>query len=439
MNKTIYKITLLTFVSLCALPSFIHAREEKTVQASAVTVLTTKSSQTYIDNYYASVNLSSTGNTLKSSLESLLKSERKSSLSYSSLQSTAFPYTDVDPARPTGGYIVSFYSGTPVKGYSGMNKEHTWPNSHGGGKIENDPHMVRPTLTSENSARGNMYYSDGTTPGWDPDSFGNEKYRGIAARIIFYGATIGSSAGLIIEDVGRGQGSGTGNRMGKLGDLLKWNLAYPVDQSEIIRNETLDISLNYNRNPFIDDPLLACKIWGGTNTNTQQICAQAAVKPTSLALSSPDTTLEISQTLLLSVTPTPANADKSVNWSSTNPTVASVSNGLVTALSAGTTTITATSKVDSAIKVSMIITVNEAPASEPPSEEPSSEAPSSELPSSELPSSEEQPSSEPPSSTSEDDKPRSGCRGSIAGTSVLFSVITVIGIGFNLLRRKKSV
>lgn len=50
--------------------------------------------------------------------------------------------------------------------------------------------------------------------------------------------------------------------MGKLGDLLKWNFQYPVDQTEIIRNETLDLSLDYNRNPFIDDPSLACRIWG---------------------------------------------------------------------------------------------------------------------------------------------------------------------------------
>ena len=57
-------------------------------------------------------------------------------------------------------YIVSFYSGKAVKGYSGMNKEHTWPNSHGGNKIENDPHMVRPTIKAENSSRGNEYFAE---------------------------------------------------------------------------------------------------------------------------------------------------------------------------------------------------------------------------------------------------------------------------------------
>ena len=66
-----------------------------------------------------------------------------------------------------------------------MNKEHTWPKSHGGNRIESDPHVIRPTLTSENSARGNMYYAQSPNPGWDPAEFDNPKYRGISARIIF--------------------------------------------------------------------------------------------------------------------------------------------------------------------------------------------------------------------------------------------------------------
>ncbi len=263
MNKHIVRLTSTFFIGLLALSTLLHINARSTVRASAETVITTRSSQSYIDSYYSSISPTATGNTLKSSLESLLKAERNRSFSYRSLQTAAFPYTDVDPARPHDGYIVSFYSGTPVKGYSGMNKEHTWPDSHGGNRIESDPHVIRPTLTSENSARGNMYYAQSPNPGWDPAEFDNPKYRGISARIIFYGATIGASSGLILEDVGRGQASGTGNKMGKLGDLLKWNFQYPVDQTEIIRNETLDLSLDYNRNPFIDDPSLACRIWGG--------------------------------------------------------------------------------------------------------------------------------------------------------------------------------
>lgn len=238
-----------------------------------------------------------------------------------------------------------------------MNKEHTWPDSHGGNKVENDPHVIRPTLTSENSARGNQYYAASSSNGWDPASFSNAKYRGIAARLTFYAATIGHTEGLILEDVGRGQGSGTGNRMGKLGDLLQWNLQYPVDQSEIIRNETLDISLNYNRNPFIDDTALACRIWGDTNDNTRSICSQST-ELQSLSLSPSSTSLSIGANQSLTVTASPSGASTSVTWSSSNSSVASVANGLVTANAQGTATITATSTTNTSIKATASITVN---------------------------------------------------------------------------------
>lgn len=349
MPKKSFKLSIALLLGLLTIPFLSHRQNQGGNKVSAApTVITTRSSQSYIDNYYSSVNLSSTGDPLKNALATLLKAERKATFSYGSHQSTAFPYTDVDPERPNDGYIVSFYSGTPVKGYSGMNKEHTWPNSHGGNKIENDPHVIRPTLTSENSARGNMYYAEPPNAGWDPASFNNPKYRGISARIIFYGATIGASSGLILEDVGRGQASGTGNKMGKLGDLLKWNLQYPVDKTEIIRNETLDISLDYNRNPFIDDPLLACRIWGDTNANTKSICQTAAPDPVQSVKVTPSTgSVQLNETIKLTSSVLPTTAVQGVTWKSSNHAVATVdSNGLVTGKSVGTVSITATSTAD---------------------------------------------------------------------------------------------
>ena len=348
---------VLSTLLLIAIPATIIANSPKPQEVSAVTIITAKSSDQYISDYYSSISDSQTGLALAASLESRLQSERTSSFSYGSLQTTAFPYTDVDPNRPNDGYIVSFYSGTPVNGYVGMNKEHTWPNSHGGGYIENDPHMVRPTLTSENSARGNAYYADSPSQGWDPNSFGNDKYRGIAARIIFYGAVIGYTEGLRLEDVGFVSGSGNGGRMGKLSDLLTWNFQYPIDQSEIIRNETLDSSLNYNRNPFIDNPSYACRIWGSTNSTTQSICTAQNVEPTSISISPNTATVNMGSTVDLTIGVTPSNANNSVTWSTNNSNVATVSNGTVTPVGVGQATITATSTVNTSIKGTATITV----------------------------------------------------------------------------------
>ncbi len=68
--------------------------------------------------------------------------------------------------------------------------------------------------------------------------------------------------------------------MGKLSTLLEWNLAYlPGDgtlelRTELNRNNVIekDKDGQGNRNPFIDHPEYACKIWGATNSETKRIC-----------------------------------------------------------------------------------------------------------------------------------------------------------------------
>ncbi len=71
--------------------------------------------------------------------------------------------------------------------------------------------------------------------------------------------------------------------MGKLSDLLKWNLQYLPSTSETAdtalrveqnRNNVIEsnAALQGNRNPFIDHPEYACKIWGNTNSATKSIC-----------------------------------------------------------------------------------------------------------------------------------------------------------------------
>ena len=358
-----YKVLSMSLISIILSITIVSsfAVNRQAIEAAGVTIITEKSTEQYITTYYNGISSSQSGLQLAASLENLLQGERGSSFSYKSLQSSAFPYTDVDPNRPNEGYIVSFYSGTPVKGYSGMNKEHTWPNSHGGGKIDHDPHVIRPTLTSENSARGNSYFAESSSQGWDPDSFGNEKYRGIAARIILYGAVIGYSEGLRLEDVGFVSGDGNGGKMGKLSDLLKWNLQYPIDTTEIIRNETLDKSLNYNRNPFIDNPDYACRIWGGTNSNTQNICAASNVAPDTITLSPSSASINVGSTLNLAVNVSPSNASKTVTWTTSNANVATVNNGVVTPQSVGQTTISARSTIDTSAVGTAIISVTNDP------------------------------------------------------------------------------
>jgi endonuclease I len=61
------------------------------------------------------------------------------------------------------------------------------------------------------------------------------------------------------------------NEMGVISDMLSWNLRYPVKDREQRRNSGAEY-LQGNRNPFIDHPEYACKIWGGYNQATRQVC-----------------------------------------------------------------------------------------------------------------------------------------------------------------------
>ncbi len=80
---------------------------------------------------------------------------------------------------------------------------------------------------------------------------------------------------------------------------------------------------------------------------------------TALTMSDKTLDLNIGAEKTLSVTATPAGADATVTWASSDPTVATVAaNGLVAALAAGTTTITATSTVNSEITAECVVTVS---------------------------------------------------------------------------------
>ena len=184
-----------------------------------------------------------------------------------------FHLTDYDPNNSSK--YLAYYNGKSSS-RSDMNKEHVWPNSRGGNLVEADIHVIRPTLTADNSSRGNCFYVEGKNSivdGWDPKAAGQvERYRGDAARIVFYSVVANSSLSLV--DL---ENDSTGNKtMGKLSDLLKWNLQYEVHQTELNRNNAAQ-KIQGNRNPFIDNPSFACAIWGNTNDNTKKICSGSYV------------------------------------------------------------------------------------------------------------------------------------------------------------------
>lgn len=226
-------------------------------------------------DYYSSISSNLTGSELLSALQSLNSSKRRRTVSYAGMKTFA-PICDANPDNPSR--MVGFYNNKDLPNYwdnqATWNREHVWPKSLGGDKVEGDAFMPRPCDVDINGGRGNKVYSK---TAYDPGCEGYPNYRGICARIIFYCVVANNSLRIVDKD------SGDGSSMGKLSDLLEWNLAYAPSTSataalelkvEQNRNNVIETHKNGqgNRNPFVDHPEYACKIWGTTNSETRRIC-----------------------------------------------------------------------------------------------------------------------------------------------------------------------
>ena len=235
-----------------------------------------------VDSYYSSIDFNQTGLNLRSEVRDLITSTHKNYTSYKGLAS-AFKTADADVNK--SGNIIWFYTGTSVSfdGFGGSvgatNREHVWPKDGGKAFSEttecgSDAHHLRPTETQLNSTRGsksfdevrqtsaNIVKENGST------NYANlcytsggffypgEGYRGATARILMYVQTRwGDRFNLRFVD-----SAGSCKTIGKISTLMKWHLTEPVTDEEIRRNEAV-YKIQGNRNPFIDHPELASKIY----------------------------------------------------------------------------------------------------------------------------------------------------------------------------------
>ena len=197
----------------------------------------------------------------------------------------ALQYTDEDPSN--GDNVVLFYTARSVakanmyKGGEGSDRwtrEHIWPKSHGFKKpMSNsaftDLHHIRPADKSVNSDRSDRDYDFGgeaheeaignysDSDSWEP----RDGIKGDAARMIFYMAVRYEGndphvPDLVLVDTLTESDS---SRFGKLCTLLTWHWEDPVDDWEKARHRRV-VQLQGNRNPFIDQPDFADRIWGET-------------------------------------------------------------------------------------------------------------------------------------------------------------------------------
>lgn len=350
-------------------------------------------------SYYSDISSTATGTSLLSALQSLNSSKRKKTVGYSTMGTTtsgAFVYTDYDlnstatdsNGQVYGTKVASFYTKTASTSW---NREHVWPNSHGGDNVEADILHTRPTISSENSSRGNSFYVEGmnhSSNGWDPYTAGYDKEcRGECARIILYSVVAYSGFSLSDANSHSTSNANPDNMMGNINTLIKWHFDYSPNVYEMNRNNGAEY-LQGNRNPFVDHPEYVAKIWGSYNTTVSNLCSanasmydnwtpgsystygtNSAVNGSTsgtVSISASSKTLTVGDTTTLSAT---SSNSSTITWTNTDSTVVSLSsstsnsgsNITLTALKAGTATITAKATIDgNTVQQQCYVTVNAA-------------------------------------------------------------------------------
>lgn len=246
-------------------------------------------------SYYSSINANATGNALETSLSTLITTTHSTTISYS----TAFQLmksANEDAANTANVILIyngisdpksnSYGGGGTGTASTGWTREHIFPKSLANPSLGTsgsgaDAHNLAPCTNSINGSRGNKRfeassgsYGSVSTTGFYP----GDDWRGDVARAIFY-MDLRYSNQCDLNDVA------------DINLLLQWNAIDPVSSLEDQRNEEIFL-VQGNRNPFIDNPVFATRIWGGPTA--QNRFSAAIADPNSFSLSATNTSVSFS-------------------------------------------------------------------------------------------------------------------------------------------------
>ena len=240
-----------------------------------------------IPSYYSSIDFSLEGNVLKSELSELITDTHTNYIPYTSSSTDTWDIIHISDADVSvQGNVVLFYgyddadnvtindrtraityqsSGFCI-GY--WNREHVFAKSLANPNLEidepgpgTDVHNLRAADCQMNARRNNNYFRDGSGNSFlDGEFYPGDEFKGDVARIIMYMYLRYPSQ---CEPLNIGVGSASYSNDGDMPNLfLDWNEEDPVSDFERHRNDVIH-SYQGNRNPFIDNPYLALKIWNG--------------------------------------------------------------------------------------------------------------------------------------------------------------------------------
>jgi endonuclease I/chitodextrinase len=258
------------------------------------------------EQYYNDVNLTLTGTDLKNALATKIIATHTNLLTYTPGVWEASKITDANVSNTSEVVLIyGWENGTDSDitndrtrdnslqdrgtGESFVwNREHVFSKSLanpiliGEGSSQgpgSDAHNLRAADRSRNSERNNFKFAPGSgnsrrsnvtyngpdgpnTQGWYP----GDEWKGDVARMIMY-MYLHYGSQCLPANVGVGSKEFTSDEMIDL--FLQWNVEDKVSAIEIARNNYHENTSNSyaqgNRNPFIDNPYLATRIWGGNS------------------------------------------------------------------------------------------------------------------------------------------------------------------------------
>ena len=224
--------------------------------------------------YYGSIS-NQNGSTLKSALHEIIKGHTV--ISYTA-DTAALGVVDQDPQNSNN--VILVYSGYSVaaSSYPLWNKEHIWLESFGAssGSPHSDLWDLRACDANVNGTRGNKYYDVSTPPityvtdapgsSYDSDSWEpRDADKGYVTRACFYMTTRYDGTGGD-ENLQLGEAPDEPNlTFAKLSTMLDWNRRFPPTDWERTRNSLVYQDYQHNRNPYVDNPDFADRMFLGVD------------------------------------------------------------------------------------------------------------------------------------------------------------------------------
>lgn len=341
-----------------------------------------------ISSFYTSSSAGSVsglkGDNLLEKLAQIMEVKHRYYTSYGDVRG-AMCYSDEDPNNSSN--IILFYAGASFSNAWGSgnnyNREHVWCKNRSGGlytSVDNssrgagaDIHQLRPSNPSVNSSRSNNLYAELNKTGNELTYNGNgidcynsgsgqfeprDGIKGDVARILMYMYTHYSTEIDVNSSRASISNTSTTSQAGDLqinnivytslntsqaawDVLLSWNELDPVDDFEMNRNNYC-ASITGVRNPYIDHPEFAKMIWSTSYSGSGALIDNIPKKE---YISVPYILRTIEEEETFQILPSTNIDNSNITYSSSNPSIATVSNsGLVTGVSGGKAIITITNK-----------------------------------------------------------------------------------------------